>query len=124
MMTSLFAVFVKDSPSMPSPYPGMDPFLEMQEWDDFHTTFNTVLRECLSPALEPDYFVRVERRVYYVERVGTEPETMRRADMAVVTVHSGPATGRLSQVSGTMTAECELPMPIERQETYLVVRQI
>ena len=46
---------------MSSPYPGMDPFLEMQEWEDFHTTFNTVLRECLSPALEPDYLVRVER---------------------------------------------------------------
>lgn len=121
MTTSLFAVFVKDSPAMPSPFPGMDPFLEMQEWEDFHTTFNTVLRECLSPALEPDYLVRVERRVY-VERVGTEPETMRRADIAVVAVDSGPATGRLSQVSGTMTAECELPMPIERRETYLVVR--
>lgn len=106
---------------MPSPFPGMDPFLEMQEWEDFHTTFNTVLRECLSPALEPDYLVRVERRVY-VERVGTEPETMRRADIAVVAVDSGPATGRLSRDSGIMTAECELPMPIERRETYLVVR--
>ncbi len=68
---------------MPSPYPGMDPFLEMQEWDDFHTTFNTVLRECLSPALEPDYLVRVERRVY-VERAGAEPETMHRETYLVV----------------------------------------
>ncbi len=68
---------------MPSPYPGMDPFLEMQEWDDFHPTFNTVLREFLSPALEPDYLVRVERRVH-VERDGTEPETMRRETYLVV----------------------------------------
>ena len=35
---------------MASPFPGMDPFLELQEWEDFHTTFNTVLRECLSPS--------------------------------------------------------------------------
>jgi len=42
----------------------MDPFLESQEWEDFHTTFNTVLRERLAPSLETDYLVRVERRVY------------------------------------------------------------
>ena len=52
---------------MPSPFPGMDPFLEGPEWEDFHATFNTVLRELLSPTIEPDYVVRVERRVY-VER--------------------------------------------------------
>lgn len=52
---------------MPSPFPGMDPFLENQEWEDFHTTFNTVLRERLATGLEPEYLVRVERRVY-VER--------------------------------------------------------
>ena len=69
--------------TMPSPFPGMDPFLESQEWEDFHTTFNTVLRERLGPSLEPDYLVRVERRVY-VEAVGGEPESMRRADIAIV----------------------------------------
>jgi hypothetical protein len=67
---------------MPSPFPGMDPFLENQEWEDFHTTFNTVLREQLAPTLRPDYLVRVERRVY-LEHPGTEPETMRNADMAI-----------------------------------------
>ncbi len=106
---------------MKSKFPGMDPFLEAQEWDDFHTTFNTVLREFLGPALEPDYLVRIERRVY-VEAVGNEPETMRQADIAVVAADSGPASGFRSHNAGTMTAECELPMPIERQETYLVIR--
>ena len=52
---------------MPSPFPGMDPFIEDQEWEDFHSTFNTVLRESLAPGVEPRYIVRVERRVY-VER--------------------------------------------------------
>jgi hypothetical protein len=40
---------------MKSKFPGMDPFLEAQEWEDFHTTFNTVLREHLGPSLEPEY---------------------------------------------------------------------
>lgn len=106
---------------MKSKFPGMDPFLEAQEWEDFHTTFNTVLREYLGPTLEPDYLVRIERRIY-VEAVGVEPESMRRADIAIVAVDSGPATGRRSHDAGSITAECELPMPIERQETYLVIR--
>lgn len=106
---------------MPSPFPGMDPFLESQEWEDFHTRLITAFSERLSPDLDPGYFVRVERRVY-VESVGVEPETMRRADIAVVAVDAGPASGRLSNRAGNMTAECELPMPVERQETYLVVR--
>lgn len=107
---------------MPSPFPGMDPFLESQVWEDFHTTFDTVLRERLGPSLEPDYLVRVKRRVY-VEHVGVVPETLRRADVAVIAVDAGPAGGRLSQGVGDMTAECELPMPIKRQETYLVIRE-
>jgi hypothetical protein len=107
--------------AMQSPFPGMDPFLETQEWEDFHTTFNTVLRERLAPSLEPKYLVRVERRVY-LESVGGEPETMRRADIAVVTVDRGPTGGLSSTQTGSPTAVCELPMPIERQETYLVIR--
>ena len=49
---------------MPSPFPGMDPFIEMQEWPDFHTTYMTVIRELLTPQVRPRYVVRVERREY------------------------------------------------------------
>ena len=106
---------------MPSPFPGMDPFLEAQEWEDFHTRLMTAFSDRLSPAVEPNYLIRVERRVY-VERIGEDPETMRRADIAVIAVDSGPATGILSQTPGTIAVVCDLPMPIERFETYLVVR--
>lgn len=112
---------------MPSPFPGMDPFLESQEWEDFHTRLMTALSDRLSPSIEPKYLVRVERRVY-LESVGGEPETMRRADVAIVTVDKRPGNpgagpGVLTTEPASMTAECELPMPIERQETYLVIRE-
>ena len=55
---------------MPSPFPGMDPFLEMAAWPDFHTAFNTEMRRQLSTRLRPRYFVRLEQRVY-VERFDT-----------------------------------------------------
>lgn len=34
---------------MPSPFPGMDPFVELQESSDFHATYMTVIRELLAP---------------------------------------------------------------------------
>ena len=107
---------------MPSPFPGMDPFLENQEWEDFHTTFNTVLREQLAPRLRPDYLVRVERRVY-LEHPGTEPETMRVADVAIVAQDAGLATGLGTETSKPAPDACTLPMPEERRETYLVIRE-
>ena len=49
---------------MPSPFPGMDPFLESEEWEDFHTRFNAAVSEALASHIEPRYVVRIERRVY------------------------------------------------------------
>jgi len=64
----------------------------------------TAFSDRLSPKIEPDYLVRVERRVY-VESVGGEPESMRRADIAIVAVDAGPASGLQSQQAASITAE-------------------
>jgi hypothetical protein len=55
--------------AMPSPFPGVDPFIESQKWEDFHTTFIGVLRELLVPQVRPQYVVDVER-YRYVTRDG------------------------------------------------------
>ena len=50
---------------MPSPFPGMDPYLEDPAiWSGFHHTFLTAIQERLAPVVRPKYFVRVEERVY------------------------------------------------------------
>jgi hypothetical protein len=50
---------------MPSPFPGMDPYLEGPRlWRDFHTQFITDLREALNPQIRPNYVARIEARVY------------------------------------------------------------
>ena len=109
---------------MPSPFPGMDPFLEGAEWEDFHATFNTVIREYLAPRLEPRYLVRIERRVY-VERTTDDRPPVRRADVAVFVAEetalawAGPAAG---SAQAAVPVECTLPMPEEHRETYLVIR--
>src|SRR5436309_10426306 len=50
---------------MPSPFPGMDPYLETPElWPDVHHELISQIRGALNPLLRPRYVARVELRVY------------------------------------------------------------
>lgn len=50
---------------MPSPFPGMDPYLETCDlWGDVHHGLISQIRSVLNPALRPNYVARVELRVY------------------------------------------------------------
>ena len=52
---------------MPSPFPGMDPYLEQPEsWPDLHHRLIAYMAEALQPALEPGYRARVDVRLYVV----------------------------------------------------------
>lgn len=52
---------------MPSPFPGIDPFIESQVWDDFHTAFIATLREAIMQRVRPQYAVAVERYVFLTQ---------------------------------------------------------
>lgn len=107
---------------MPSPFPGMDPFLEGQEWEDFHTRFNTAIADAMSPRIEPAYVIRIERRVY-VEGPGEEYEHWRRADATIVTTEFAEPIASAGASATTLAPfECMVPMPEQRRETYLIIR--
>ena len=108
---------------MPSPFPGMDPILELQEWDDFHSRLNIVISELLAPRLAPRYFVRAERRVY-VESPGEADPLFRRPDVSVLWTGetAGGTVVTVEPATSPEPIECELPIPEERRETYLLIR--
>jgi hypothetical protein len=108
---------------MPSPFPGMDPYLEDQDWEDFHARFNVALSEVLADGAEPRYVVRVERRLY-IEHGLDADDQVRWPDVAVLwDGNPAPITG---SATGTAVApvECLLPSPQERRESYLVIREL
>ena len=58
---------------MPSPFPGMNPYLEHPHfWADFHATFIPTLREALTEKVRPNYFVAVQEHVYIHESDGDQ----------------------------------------------------
>lgn len=106
---------------MPSPFPGMDPFIEGQEWRDFHTLMISEIKRALVPELRPKYVATVEDYVYLVREIG-EPSTIG-PDVSIRPsgLDDGSTPARLS----TPTLEpviVSLPVPDEVEEHYLVIR--
>jgi hypothetical protein len=99
----------------------MDPFLENQEWEDFHAKLNTAMSDALSPSVEPGYVVRVERRIYVEHASGEEQQ--RRADVAIVSSHEpGYAPKGAGAAVSVTPVEGLLAMAEEIHETYIVIR--
>jgi len=107
---------------MPSPFPGMDPFLEGQIWREFHNLMIAEIQATLVPALRPHYVARMDERVYL------QYEFDESAQLALPDVTVLRETGRTQESSsvGTMViAEpilLPLPMPEEVKEVFLEVR--
>ncbi len=52
---------------MPSPFPGMDPYLEGTNWMPFHSQLNAEIARQLAPRIRPRYVARVEKRFIVTE---------------------------------------------------------
>jgi hypothetical protein len=107
---------------MPSPFPGMDPFIESEEWYDFHPTFNGVLRELLAPIVHPAYVVRVERRIYIDH--GAVDGAERIVEPDVVIERASPVFASPSAATSLLPAIYEIPVPVERRESFLTIRHV
>ena len=111
---------------MPSPFPGMDPFIENQIWEDFHHALIEVMRESLIPHTRPRYVVRVEERVY-VEHIPNGGSVFIRPDVTVLeragSEGSLESTGTTATPVGVLPVICHLPVPEQVHEAFLVIRE-
>ncbi|MBE9075966.1 DUF4058 family protein [Romeria aff. gracilis LEGE 07310] len=56
---------------MPSPFPGMDPYLEHPDfWPEVHHWLITLIAETLVPQVRPKYRVAIEKRIYEINSLG------------------------------------------------------
>ena len=110
---------------MVSPFPGVDPFIEGQEWEDFHSRFIQGISDALVPHVRPRYAVRVERRVYIEHDVDRPPRAMR-PDVAIFGADPRQPMGDGDAATTTAIAPvpCILPMPEDRSETFLTIRDL
>ncbi len=80
---------------MPSPFPGMDPYLEAPYiWPDCHNSLASQIRDALNRDLPRPYYARLEMRpeIGIVDEEGTDPGRIV-PDIAIVRHPRGPAPG-------------------------------
>src|SRR5262245_32761512 len=108
--------------AMPSPFPGMNPFLEQEHiWHDFHERFCPLVAELLTQQVRPHYVVRIDEQVYIHELPAEARQLVGRGD---VTVARAPASAGSGPAAGVLTAPVEVRLPsvdIERQ-SFLEIR--
>jgi hypothetical protein len=94
---------------MPSPFPGMNPFLEQEDaWHDFHERFLPAVAEELGRQLVPDYIVKIDEHVYVHELPETARRFVGRADVAIGT---GPRAEGTREGVGLIEAPTTLELP-------------
>ncbi len=106
---------------MPSPFPGMNPFLEGPVWEDFHHEFLSAIRSQLVPQVQPRYEARVELRVY-VQMPMESPRSIR-PDVSIHRTDDGSAAVSPTIVSVLEPTLVTLVMPEEMQEAFLTIRE-
>jgi hypothetical protein len=111
---------------VPSPFPGMDPFIESQIWEDFHHAMIEVVRESLIPHTRPRYVVRVEERVY-VEHIPHSDSMFIRPDVTVLERAASEASLESTGATATPTVITpvirHLPVPEQVREAFLTIRE-
>ncbi len=95
---------------MPSPFPGMDPYIEGQLWSGFHTQFLGELQAAIVPQLPPGYVVVIEEQVYreHLEERARSVDP----DVAVVAGRPAPTTGGGTAIAA---APVTVPLPMSRR---------
>jgi hypothetical protein len=97
---------------MPSPFPGMNPYLEQDyDWHDFHTEFNVTLRAALAAALGRKYFVKVEMRLIVHEFSAKE-----RRFLGIADVRLSARRDRDSAPKGTTVLDAPLQLQLPAVE--------
>lgn len=86
---------------MPSPFPGMDPYLETPDlWPDVHHGLINQIQAALNPALRPNYVARVELRVY----ISDEDDPGREAIIPDLRVETQPRRKRQKRIKNNGAA--------------------
>lgn len=110
---------------MPSPFPGMDPFLEHPSlWPDIHNSLIAAIRDELSPQVAPRYYVGLERRAYLFKP--DDIVFVGRPDVSIVQPKRQPARAELALAVAEPPGvyEVDLPMGEEVSETFLEIREV
>jgi uncharacterized protein DUF4058 len=111
---------------MPSPFPGMDPYLEGRTiWPDVHPSLIPAIRDALTPQVAPAYYVAIEQRVTTVEIA--RGEVVREPDVAIVSTQPVPVPSggvAVAEAPAATAVAVTLPYFEKIREGYIEIRDV
>jgi hypothetical protein len=105
---------------MPSPFPGMNPYVERASvWHDFHERWIPLAADLIGAQVLPRYFVRIDEHMYIHELASEERRFIDRGDILVPTLAPG-----VSPASQVLEAPAEVRLPVADTEclSFLEIR--
>src|SRR5215467_1535111 len=109
---------------MPTPFPGMDPYLERRDhWHAVHTRLLVAIADALGPQVWPHYRVDIALRTYIAlltsESLAGIPDVL-----VMSSPHEAGRPMAPASAIGVAPQVVEVPMPKEIHERYLVVYEV
>ena len=112
---------------MPSPFPGMNPYLENPTlWPGVHSRLIVALADALNAQILPKYRAEIDQRVYKINAnetllVGIPDVSVEGRATAEISSKDEPSDWR---ALATIPLPVTIPMPTEIRERYLEIREV
>jgi hypothetical protein len=109
---------------MPSPFPGMNPYLENPElWPEVHSRLIVAMADALNPQLMPKYRAAIDQRVYDIS--GDEALLVGIPDVTVEQPVSSATPSPVAVMPPPAgPTRVTVPIPIEMRERYLQIKSV
>ena len=109
---------------MPSPFPGMDPYLEQPAlWSSFHSRFIVAIANAIEENLSEQYYIEVETRTYQDD--SSDGLLIGIPDVSIVSSNPTLERDRSTNIATQIRPQqITLPMPVEVKERYLEIRDV
>jgi hypothetical protein len=103
---------------MPSPFPGMDPYLEAPDfWSDLHSTLIPLIRASLTPFLPSGYAAKIDQYVWLQD---VDEERIRYGKPDVFLTNGPGRAGETHQTANTHGISVTLPATRKRKSSRFV----
>lgn len=90
---------------MPSPFPGMNPWLEQDDvWEDFHSRYLPAIAAQLAHGVGKSYFVKIEQQLYIHEHSADERVLFGKADVGIAQTGSEAVAAETTTLAAPMYA--------------------
>jgi Protein of unknown function (DUF4058) len=115
---------------MPSPFPGMDPYLENPDfWQETHHWLISEIAASLVPQIRPKYEIAIDKRIYEItDRNDSNGDFLLVGipDVAIKRQPNNPDVPTRSIATTTLTVPTtvKVPAPDKIKQAYLEVREI